>query len=518
MDDAVPTSPSPPPKIYLMGAGLGGVDALTVQGQRVLQQADVVFVDALVEESVVASLPPKAQVIRVGKRAGSPIPAPVVQADIHAQMIERYRAGQQVVRLKAGDPLIFGRALEEVAALQAAGCAFEILPGLSSALTAPLLAGIPLTHKTLSRCFAVLTAHDLDLLPWAELASLDTLVILMGSQPLPSLCQKLRQAGKPLDCPVAVIGQAGSPQQQVEIGSLHHPPTSLQPPSVIVVGSVVNFRPTLQPHLPPPPPTLPLRGKTVLVTRADSQSSPLRNLLHSQGARVLEMPTLEIVPPSDWRPLDQAILHLPRFTWLCLTSANAVRYFFERLHHHQRDSRALAGLKIMVVGTKTAATLAEYGLRADVIPHEFVADALVTALPNPHQQTILFPRVESGGRETLVQAWQALGAEVCEVAAYQSQCPTQADPPVIWALQQEQIDILTFASSKTVSHFWQLLQQAAADGDPWAWMKKPKIAAIGPKTAETCENLWGRVDIVADPYTLEALVAAIVQTCEPVAD
>jgi uroporphyrinogen III methyltransferase/synthase len=384
---------------------------------------------------------------------------------------------------------------------------------LSSALAGPFWAGIPLTDKHLSRVFAVLTAHDLEALPWSALAQLDTLVILMGSRQRQHIGARLVESGIPADRPVALIWGAGQAEQQVWVGTLaelQQGESQAKLPGLLVVGEVVRLRQDFLPGIPPLPPPAPLAGKTVLVTRSEGQSPAFCELLQAQGARVLEMPTLVIQPPTSWDPLDTAIANLEQFDWLLLTSANGVQAFFERLQRQGRDSRALHSLQVAVVGSKTASVLAQYGIRPDLMPSEFVAEALLPIWPQPVQgQRILFPRVESGGREELVQGLRQRGAEVVEVAAYQSACPAAADPQVLEALKAHQVDILTFASSKTVQHFAHLIQQAGLG--PEIWDPPVQIAAIGPKTAATCKAAFGRVDIAAQEYTLEGLVEALIQ-------
>ena len=296
-------------------------------------------------------------------------------------------------------------------------------------------------------------------------------------------------------------------------------------PAVIVIGQVVRLREYLNRAAPTSPisavasrgegdrdvPNLELHstslfGKNILVTRAAGQAGEFSQMLRSRGARVIEMPTLEIVPPTSWLELDREIDRLGNFDWLILTSTNAVAYFFERLHHAGQDSRGLAGVKIAVVGQKTAKSLQQFGITADFIPPDFVADALVANFPeSPAGQRILFPRVETGGREILVRELTALGATVVEVAAYQSQCPIEVDPIVRSALQARQIDIITFASSKTVKNFCQLIGTSLPSG----WQADLTIASIGPQTSEACRSLLGKVDIEATEYTLPGLVAAL---------
>lgn len=504
----------PTGKVYLVGAGLGNVAYLSVKAYHLLMNADVLVYDALVDESILPLLPPDCLKLHVGKRGGQPS---TPQDKINHLLVEHCRKGRQVLRLKGGDPFIFGRTTAEIQALIAADCEFEVVPGISSALAAPLLAGIPLTDPVMSRCFAVMTAHDPDALNWASLAELDTLVLMMGARNLEVVVRELRHHGRSPQTPVAIIRRGGRPNQQVWIGTLEDIldqtwEESLSP-SVIVVGDVVQLRSYLTPRGDDSRPIAPLLGRTVLVTRSQSSSGQFRTLLERQGAKVVEMPTLVIREPSTWEPLDRAIADFD-FDWLLLTSANGVSYFFERLMAAGKDSRALAGTKIAVVGKKTAASLREWGLQPDFIPPDFVADSLVEHFPEPVAgRRMLFPRVESGGREVLVRELTEAGATVAEVPAYESGCPEAIAPEAWDAIQKEQIDIVTFASSKTVRNFCRLLA-VQASGSLNDLMGGVAIASIGPQTSETCRELLGRVDVEAREYTLEGLTDAIVAWVE----
>ncbi|GAB4227865.1 MAG: uroporphyrinogen-III C-methyltransferase [Elainellaceae cyanobacterium] len=515
--------------VYLVGSGPGSLAFLTMRGYALLRQADVLVYDALVDQDLLQLVPDHCLQLDVGKRGGQPSPS---QLEINDLLVEQAQQGRQVVRLKSGDPFIFGRCASEIEALRQAGCAFEVVPGISSALAAPLLADIPLTDPVLSRCFAVVSAHDPDALDWEALSGLDTLVILMGARHLSEIIEELQRHDRSPQTPIAIIRWAGQPQQQIWEGTLETigQQTSRQSlsPCVMVIGEVVRLRPFLRSPLPlpelpttidrwitmtpqTPNPNLPLTGKTVLVTRAAGQSSQFTTLLEAQGATVLEMPTLEITPPSSWEPLDQAIATLAEFNWLILTSANGVEYFFERLQAQGKDARALAGVKIAVVGRKTAASLQQHGITPDFIPPDFVADALVEHFPEPELTGVklLFPRVETGGRDVLVKELTAKGAEVVEVPAYESGCAKTLAPEVIAAFEQQAIDIVTFASSKTVKCFSQILQQA--NFSPVALLSCCCIASIGPQTSASCHDDLKRVDIEAEDYTLEGLVQAIVK-------
>lgn len=497
-----------PGKVFLVGAGLGSAAYLTQRAIAVLQQAEVLIYDALVDPEVLMFLPEQCEQIYAGKRGGE---ISVPQTDINQLLIHHCRAGKQVVRLKSGDPWIFGRLIPELKALNQAHCPYEVIPGISAAIASGGLGGIPLTEKASSSGFLVMSGHDPDHWDWSVLSRLETLVILMGGRTLPQIISHLLHTGKDPQTAIAVIKNAGRVTQQIWVGTLadmvEKTRTTSLSPAVIVIGAVVNQR--IMPDSPP----LPLAQQTILVTRAADQASQFTGLLTQAGATVLEMPALAIAPPSDWSPLDQAIAALDQFDWLILTSANGVDFFCQRLQAKGLDSRALHGLKMAVVGKKTAQTLQKFGLNPDYIPPDFIADALLEHFPEPLDNLkILFPRVESGGRQQLVQDLRTAGARVTEVPAYQSTCPAQMPSPVWQALVNGQITTLTFASAKTVSHFAQLLRQTSAQNHYPHWQElidKPAIAAIGPQTSERCLQELGRVDIEAKEYTLEGLTAAI---------
>jgi uroporphyrinogen-III synthase len=266
-------------------------------------------------------------------------------------------------------------------------------------------------------------------------------------------------------------------------------------------------------NIPPSSPSpLSLVGKTILVTRSVGQSSQFSDRLTEVGATVIEMPTLEIVSPSSWSGLDNAIAHLSDFHWLILTSTNAIDYFFERLNTQNIDNRALANIKIAVVGEKTAQSLKQRNLQPDFIPPNFIADSLIANFPEELTgKKILFPRVESGGREVLVKEFTAKGAEVTEVAAYQSCCPNSIPPAAELALQNKSVDIITFASSKTVQCFNKLTTKLFSVNSLANSLEGICIASIGPQTSKDCRSLLGRVDVEAEEHTLEGLTQALIK-------
>ncbi|MFM9265652.1 uroporphyrinogen-III C-methyltransferase [Tychonema sp. BBK16] len=522
-------------KVYLVGAGPGDCDLMTVRSQKLLSQAEVLIYDALIDIPQLELIPVNCLKIAVGKRGGKPS---TKQQEINRLLVEHCHIGKQVVRLKSGDPFIFGRSSSEIQALKAADCDFEVIPGISSAFAAPLLAGIPITDPVMSRCFAVMSAHEPDDLEWEALVKIETLVILMGGRNLGEIVWQLQKHGLSSQTPIAIIRDCGRPEQQIWLGILsdivHKTTGESLSPCVIIIGEVVRLREYLmQPKSTSQidvPVTnnsqLPLAGNTILVTRAATQSGPFADRLQEQGARVIEMPALVIGPPSSWEALDSAIDQLSTFHWLILTSHNAVDCFFQRLEANGKDARSLFGIKIAVVGKKTAESLRSHSLQPDFIPPNFVADSLVENFPwegghgdmegghggtAPTGCKILFPRVESGGREVLVKEFTAKGAQVIEAPAYQSCCPETIDPIALAALQNRAVNIITFASSKTVQNFCKLIEQSPELSGSQDWLQNVCIASIGPETSKSCYDLLGKVDVEAQEYTLDGLSDAIVQ-------
>ncbi|WP_373537652.1 uroporphyrinogen-III C-methyltransferase [Microcoleus sp.] len=519
---------NPKGKVYLVGAGPGDCDLMTVRSHKLLSQAEVLIYDALIDIPQLELIPVTCRKIEVGKRGGKPS---TQQQEINRLLVEQCKLGKQVVRLKSGDPFIFGRSSSEIQALITAGCDFEVVPGISSVLAAPLLAGIPLTDPVMSRCFAVMSGHEPDALEWEALVRIETLVILMGGRNLSEIIWQLQKHGRSPETPIAIIRDCSRPEQKIWIGTLFNivQQTAGQSlsPCAIVIGEVVRLREYLigseNTNMSDTPVisnnSQPLAGKTILVTRAASQSNQFSDRLQQLGARAIEMPALVIGAPSTWEPLDRAIAQLSSFHWLILTSHNAVDWFFERLQAKGKDARSLSGIKIAVVGKKTAESLRSHSLQPDFIPPNFVADSLVENFPwqgghggtAPTNCKILFPRVESGGREVLVKEFTAKGAQVIEVPAYQSCCPETIAPIALAALQNQAVNIITFASSKTVHNFCNLIDKNPELSLSEDWLENVCIASIGPETSKSCYNLLGKLDVEATEYTLDGLTEAIVE-------
>ncbi len=494
-------------KVHLLGAGPGATDYLTLQGQRLLSRADALVYDSLVDDALLQQVSTTCELRYVGKRGGQPS---TPQSEINRLLVELCLSGKQVVRLKSGDPFVFGRAAAEIQALQIANCDFAVVPGLSSALVAPLMAGIPLTDPVLSNGFGVFTAHDLTALDWEAIARLQTLVFLMGGRQLRALCDRLIAHGKRPETPIAIIRWAGQPRQQVWQGTLLSIAQIVSgqklSPCIIVIGEVVGLRVYLSAPAAAP---LPLTGKTVLVTRSMGQASEFSQMLQAKGAIAIDLPALEIREPMNWDGVDSAIAQIEQFDWLILTSANGVNFFLDRLLQQGKDFRALASLKIAVVGQKTDSFLNQRGLVADFTPPAFIADSLIEHFPeDPRGLKLLFPRVEKGGREVLVKKMTARGAAVTEVAAYDSACPKSIPPAAKAAIENGAIDVVTFSSSKTVRHFAQLM--AETFGPQWLdKLETVAVASIGPQTSRDCHELLKKVTVEAEEYTLPGLIAEL---------
>src|SRR6058998_1147979 len=364
-------------KVYLVGAGPGDQKLLTLRGKECLEQADVVLYDYLANPVLLDHVPAHAERIYVGRRGRGRYQD---QANINRLLIERAREGKVVVRLKGGDPFVFGRGGEEAEAIAAAGLPFEIVPGVTSAVAVPAYAGIPVTHRTLASTVTFVAGHEDPTKPgtqleWPKLASTSgTLVFMMGMKNLPLIVRQLLSEGRSPNQPVAAIRWGSKADQQTIVGTLvdivaKAEAAHLEPPTVIVVGEVVRLRGQLNWFE-----TKPLFGKRVVLTRAQEQAREFSQLLAAYGAEPVEVPTIQIVPPASWQAIDDAVTRLNTYQWLIFTSVNGVRPFMDRLHAAGKDTRALASLRLCAIGPRTAQELGTYGLTPDVVPTEFQAE------------------------------------------------------------------------------------------------------------------------------------------------
>jgi len=496
-------------KVFLVGAGPGDPGLITLKGLRLLQQAEVVIYDFLASPDLLKHIPKEAETIFVGKKGGDHT---LPQHEINQLIIKKASLGKRVVRLKGGDPFIFGRGGEEAEELTKVGIPFEIVPGVTSAIAVPAYAGIPLTHRRFNAGVAFITGHEDPAkeehsLDWTKLSTgLETLVFLMGVKNLSLIRDKLIQNGRPAETPAALIRWGTTSRQKTVTGTLNTiiqkaEEAALGPPAILVVGEIVALRDQLNWFE-----NRPLFGKTVIVTRTREQASELVDRLTDLGAECLEFPSIQIVPPADWSEMDKAIRGINDFNWIFFTSPNGVRFFFNRMENLHLDLRILKGIKIGVIGPATAQALAEFHLRADLIPERYQAEYLLEALSHIPltNQKILIPRAEQA-RDVLPEGLRQMGAEVLVISAYQTLPALEGTEPLKEKLSQEAIDCLTFTSSSTVINFLTLFPRQ----EILSWLKKVSIACIGPITAQTARNNGLHVNIVAEEYTIPGLVKAI---------
>ncbi|MFH1651328.1 MAG: uroporphyrinogen-III C-methyltransferase [Chloroflexota bacterium] len=492
-------------KVYLVGAGPGDPSLLTQKGAECLRKAGVVVYDRLLDESLLALVPPDAEKIYVGKASGEHT---LPQEEINLLLVNKAKEGKTVVRLKGGDPFVLGRGGEEAETLAEHGIPFAIVPGITSAIAVPAYAGIPVTHRGLAASFAVVTGHedpakDGSSIDWAKLG-VDTLVFLMGMKNLPEIVARLRENGRAAQTPVAVIKEGTHPQQQTVTGTLEDivalvAESGLTAPAVVVVGRVVQMRERLRWF-----DNRPLSGKRVLVTRARSQASELSRLLKEHGAVPVELPVIAIRSASDTAPLDTAISRLEDYHWLIFTSVNGVAAFWERLQYLGRDSRALGGRQIGAIGPATAQALEARGILPDYVPETYTGEGVVAGLKERGiaGQRFLLPRADIADAE-MAQGIRGLGGEVTDITAYRTVPAEEAVDAAKELIAGGGIDVITFTSSSTVTNL------VAALGDGLAAVKTIRTACIGPKTAATAEKAGLRVDVIAQEQTIPGLVRAI---------
>jgi len=498
-------------KVYLVGAGPGDPKLLTLRGKECLEQADVVLYDYLANPVLLEHARPEAERIYVGRRGRGEYGD---QKEINRLMIEHARAGRVVVRLKGGDPFVFGRGGEEAEAVAEAGLSFEVVPGVTAAVAAPAYAGIPVTHRTLASSVAFVTGHEDPLKPsptveWDRLASTaGTVVFLMGMKNLPSIVAHLTASGRPVSTPVALIRWGTRAEQQTIIGTLADivkkaEAVRLEPPTVIVVGEVVRLREKLNWFE-----TRPLFGTTVLVTRPREQVGEFADLLTAYGAHVIAFPTIAIIPPADWGPLDQALADLAGYDWIVFTSVNGVRFFFERLRALGRDVRAVGHARFCAIGPRTAEALASRGFRADLVPAEYQAEGILEAFKKENLKgaRVLLPRAEVA-RDLLPDELRGRGAKVTVAVAYRTIRPETDAESIKAQLQRGAIGVVTFTSSSSVRNYVELF---ADQNDACALTANAVVACIGPITAETAESFGFKVRVRAKENTIPALADAIV--------
>jgi uroporphyrinogen III methyltransferase / synthase len=491
----------------LVGAGPGDPGLLTLKGREVLEKAEVVIYDYLANEEFLKYAPPDAERIYVGKKGGDHT---LSQGGINDLLVEK-GSDRIVVRLKGGDPFVFGRGGEEAQVLVAAGIPFEVVPGVTAAIAVPAYAGIPLSHRDYTAGMTFVTGHEREdkgdsKIDWDKLAAgAGTLVFFMGVKNLSEISRSLTAHGRALDTPVAVIRWGTTPDQKTVIGTLGDiaervKQAGITPPAITVVGEVVRLRDELNWFE-----SRPLFGRHIVVTRAREQASDFRVKLTELGAQCIEFPTIAVEPPSSWAPLDAAIARLSTYDWVIFTSVNGVRFFMERLWAAGLDVRELKGTRLAAIGPKTAEALEKHGLRPDLVPVEYRAESILDGLPRElGGLRFLMPRA-AVARDILPVTLRERGGDVDVVAAYQTVLPAERASQIADRLRRGEIHCLTFTSSSTVSNFFSLLDK----DDVLLHMDGVAVACIGPITAKTAEEHGLHVHIMPSEYTIAGLVEAI---------
>lgn len=479
-------------KVYLVGSGPGDPELLTLKAKRLLESADCVLYDHLASPEALALAPASAEKIYVGKRRDD---HSFPQQEIAQMLIERWRQNKRVIRLKGGDPYIFGRGGEECEALADAGVPFEVVPGVTAAIGAGAYAGIPLTHRDYSSHVAFVTGHHPEAVEWHKVAHADTLVIFMGVQHYQEVAAALIAAGRPGHTPAAAVSWGTRPRQRSAVATIETLQAAIAEagvvsPAMIYVGGVALLARKLNWYS-----ALPLFGLRVAITRPRAQAPEMARRLGALGAELIDFPTIEIHPPATYAALDAALANLETYDWLLFTSVNGVEAFRQRLAASPYDWRKLRA-KLCTIGPATRQAVEQLGLKVDVMPEEFVAEGLLAALAPEDLagKRILLPRA-SVARDTAPIALRQRGAIVDVVDAYQT-LPSAQKPT--WP---DGVDWVTFTSSSTVKNFLALAGPEA--------LRMVKTASIGPVTSDTLRQHGFTPTVEASPYTTQGVLDAI---------
>lgn len=500
--------------IYLIGAGPGDPGLITIKGAECIKKADTIVYDYLATVELLEYASKDAELIYVGKKGSDHT---LTQDKINQLLVDKGLEGRVVARLKGGDPFIFGRGGEEIEEITKAGIAFEVVPGVTSAVSAPAYAGIPLTHRKFTSTVAFVTGHEDPTkkdsgIDWASLAKgIGTIVFLMGIKNLPNVVENLINNGRAESTPAAVIRWGTKPVQRTVVGTLGNIEekvleSGIKPPAVIVVGEVVSLRGVMNWFEKKP-----LFGKRIVVTRARAQASDLTHELALLGAEIIECPTIKIVPPEDFSPMDDAIKRIEQYSWIVFTSVNGVESFYERLYALGLDSRCFGGLKTASIGPATAQKLKSFGINSDIIPETYRAESVVKAFESEQVKgkKILLPRAEEA-RPVLPVELTAMGAVVDEVTAYRTIVDGSCEDVIKESLKTG-VDLITFTSSSTVKNFMSLIQTQVDESGLEEVIGNAGCACIGPITADTASDMGLKPTVIADTFTIPGLCSAIIE-------
>jgi uroporphyrinogen III methyltransferase/synthase len=496
-------------KVFFVGAGPGEPDLITLRGKQLIDSADAVVYDALANSAL---LPPGAretgrpELYYVGKRGGAR--DSVSQHEINELLVRLAREGKRVVRLKGGDPFVFGRGSEEAQSMNDSSIEFEIVPGITAGIAAPMYAGIPVTHRGLSTSVTFVTGHEDPAKPhtqtnWSALAkSGGTIVLYMGVKTLSAITRALIDGGMPPEVPAAAIQWGTHPKQRTVVATLETiadkaVEKNIASPSIIIIGWSVVLRDELNWFE-----QRPLFGKRIVVTRATQQAQALSEKLRELGADVIEMPATQVAR-LDLAPLRAAVRDLSAYQWLILTSQNAVSIFWEQLLGERRDARALAGLRIAAVGPATAGALLEHGIAVDVIPERFVAEGLLEKMRERDDvsgKRVLYVTAE-GARDVLPRGLEELGAEVVVLECYRSILDGEGAARLARAIEAGKVDLATFTSGSAVRGYVEAVGEDLAARIP--------AASMGPQTTQALRDAGIEARIEARESTIDGLVSAV---------
>ena len=490
--------------VSLVGAGPGDPELITLRGLRAIEAANIIYYDNLAAPALLAYAPEDAETIYVGRKRAEHAYS---QIEIQRMLIESAQAGKRVVRLKGGDPLVFGRGGEEAEALAEAKVRFEVIPGVTSAVGVGAYAGIPLTHRDWTSAATFVTGHDVDAIDWSKIGGAETLVIFMGLTTFAQIANRLIENGRAPRTPAAAIRWGTRGDQIVVEGTIETLTAEiervrLKPPALIVVGEVVTLRSKLNWFE-----RLPLFGTSVVVTRARRQSGRFCTALRALGAEVIDLPTIETESVPAGGALDEAIDNLTDYDWLIFTSTNGVRYFIERLDQSNRDLRDLRAC-ILAIGPATAEAVRALHLKVDFLPEQFLAEGALEALTSQDigGKRILLPRAVQA-RDLLPRELERRGAKVDVVPTYRTVLPDSSKTAAAKLFSTtKHPDWVTFTSSSTAKNFVTLI--------PKEHLVDTRIASIGPVTSATIRELGLQVHIEAREYTTDGLLQALVKEAE----
>jgi len=493
-------------KVYIIGAGPGDPGLITLRAVACIKEADVVVYDYLVDRDILRHAREGARFIYVGKQGADHT---VSQERLNEILVEEAKEGRTVARLKGGDPFIFGRGGEEAEVLFREGIPFEVVPGVTSAIAVPAYAGIPLTHRHFTSSVAFVTGHEEpdkkeSRVHWESLASIETLVFLMGVKTLAGITAGLMNHGKRGDTPCALIRWGTTPDQETVTGTLESiarqaRERGIAPPAVLVVGEVVRLREKMNWFEKKP-----LFGKGVVITRPAGQAEEMARLLRNEGARVIHFPTIRVLESKKTELLDGAVDRLEAYDWIVFTSANGVRFFLKRMREKGKDLRSLKGVRVAAIGPATANMIEIYGMTVDLVPEIFISEGIVEAFRKVDLRgaRVLLPRAEEA-RNVLPDGLRKMGAAVDVIPVYRT-VRAETDRSVLEEeMEQGRVDVLTFTSPSTVKHFFAIM------GDKFNIPESIRVASIGPVTAAALEKRGVSVHVRQETYSVPGLVEAL---------